>query len=156
VAAGRPFLPSLKPSPRPSMPKKLSKLWFSIISTTMCSMPGSVSVPAGRSGTGTEPGRRSVVRPRARSACAYCAVAGVVAPGVVAAAALPPSTAGASAPTATAEADPPRKRRLLTVPSPFEADASGSWLFMPIPSHRKRHRKARIRRWFREQFVAGQ
>ena len=36
----------------------------------MCSTPGIVSVPTGRSGNGREPGKRSVCRPSTRSASA--------------------------------------------------------------------------------------
>jgi hypothetical protein len=41
------------------MPKWSSYEWFSIISTTMCSICGSVSVPSGSFGFGREPGRRT-------------------------------------------------------------------------------------------------
>src|SRR5579872_1063442 len=60
----------LKPSPRPSSPNRLSKEWFSSMSTTMCSISGSVSVPGGRFGKGTESGYRRADRPRAARAAA--------------------------------------------------------------------------------------
>ena len=37
-------------------PMMLSKLWFSIITTTMCSIWGIVGVPSGRLGSGSVPG----------------------------------------------------------------------------------------------------
>ena len=40
------------------MPKWSSYEWFSIINTTMCSICGSVSVPSGSFGFGSEPGLR--------------------------------------------------------------------------------------------------
>jgi hypothetical protein len=41
-----------------SIPIILSKEWFSIISTTMCSICGIVGVPSGRLGNGSAPGPR--------------------------------------------------------------------------------------------------
>src|SRR5438477_5271308 len=59
ASSGLRLASSLKPSPRPSMPKRPSNEWFSIITMTMCSILGSVSVPSGRVGFGREPGLRS-------------------------------------------------------------------------------------------------
>ena len=58
ASTGRPSEPSLNPSPRFSIPKWSSYEWFSIISTTMCSICGSVSVPSAIVGLGSEPGLR--------------------------------------------------------------------------------------------------
>src|SRR6185437_10635795 len=68
VAVGAPLRPRARPSPRPSIPKRLSKVWFSSMRTTMWLTPGRVSVPAARAGSGTEPGVRSSVWPRAARA----------------------------------------------------------------------------------------
>ncbi len=65
------------PAPRPSIPRKLSYEWFSIISTTTCSICGSVSVAAEMAGLGRASGRRMRDRPRTRSA-ATCDAAGSV------------------------------------------------------------------------------
>src|SRR6266550_8122480 len=59
ASSGLPLASSLKPSPRPSMPKRPSNEWFSVITMTMCSILGSVSVPSGRVGFGRDPGLRS-------------------------------------------------------------------------------------------------
>src|SRR5580658_4367914 len=57
------------------MPNRSSKEWFSIISTTMFSMPGRRSVPGGRVGSKREPGARKIRRPKA------CNAAGALGPG---------------------------------------------------------------------------
>ena len=41
------------------MPKRSSKEWFSIITTTMCSIFGNMSVPSGSVGFGPRPGLRN-------------------------------------------------------------------------------------------------
>jgi O-acetyl-ADP-ribose deacetylase (regulator of RNase III) len=100
----------------------------------MCSTPGIVSVPTGKSGNGSEPGARSVSRPRTRraSACACAVNTGAVNAGVadrrpeVAARASPLSRPGATRPTATAYAEWAMNRRLLNELPLFMARISGS------------------------------
>ena len=58
AAFGFPSAPKGNPSPRPIMPSRLSNEWFSIMTTTMCSISGSCSVPAARDGLGSDPGWR--------------------------------------------------------------------------------------------------
>ena len=76
------------------MPSRLSKEWFSIISTTTCSIcsrPG-VGWPAGRCGNGSEPGVRRALAVRAK----LRAHAGRLAYAAVAAAPATPAPAPAS------------------------------------------------------------
>ena len=53
---GLPSGANRKPSPRRNAPKYESYEWFSIISTTTCSISGSMSVPSGTRGNGRLPG----------------------------------------------------------------------------------------------------
>ena len=52
------------------MPKRPSNEWFSIITTTMCSIFGSMSVPSGSVGFGRDPGLRTTAPSRSSAASA--------------------------------------------------------------------------------------
>ena len=58
ASTGSPSTPCRDAACSGSIPMMLSKDWFSIISTTMCSICGIVAVPSGRLGNGSAPGPR--------------------------------------------------------------------------------------------------
>ena len=131
VAVGCAPGPSSNPSPRPSIPRMLSNEWFSMTSTTTCSMVGMVSVPAGRSGKGSESGRRKPLRPRTFSA-AYCGDEGLTGtppctgPSAAARSSAPPDSTGPRAPAAAPAPAYPRRARRLSLPR-SSGCSSGGW-----------------------------